>query len=83
MQSVTAGVFRPPEERDTLLKGTGISEAVNKDLSNIQREYTDVALPFITKHPHLWSPDTHTLDLYMQLVAFVMAYRSVNAPLSS
>lgn len=50
-------------------------EAVDRDLANIQREYTDVVLPFMTRHPDLWSPDTHTLDLYTQLVAFVMAYR--------
>uniref|UniRef100_A0A3Q4BU78 N-lysine methyltransferase SETD6 n=1 Tax=Mola mola TaxID=94237 RepID=A0A3Q4BU78_MOLML len=67
-------MFWPTEERDALLRGTGISEAVNRDLANIRREYMDVVLPFITKHPHLWSPDTHTLGLYMQLVAFVMAY---------
>ncbi|XP_041795008.1 N-lysine methyltransferase setd6 isoform X2 [Chelmon rostratus] len=66
-------MFWSKEERDTLLKGTGISEAVNTDLVNIQREYTDVVLPFITKHPNLWNPDTHTLELYTQLVAFVMA----------
>uniref|UniRef100_A0A3Q4BU77 N-lysine methyltransferase SETD6 n=1 Tax=Mola mola TaxID=94237 RepID=A0A3Q4BU77_MOLML len=66
--------FAQNRERDALLRGTGISEAVNRDLANIRREYMDVVLPFITKHPHLWSPDTHTLGLYMQLVAFVMAY---------
>ncbi|XP_033490155.2 N-lysine methyltransferase setd6 [Epinephelus lanceolatus] len=67
-------MFWSKEERDRLLKGTGIPEAVDTDLANIQREYTDVVLPFITKHPDLWSPSTHTLDLYTQLVAFVMAY---------
>uniref|UniRef100_A0A8C5H6Q0 N-lysine methyltransferase SETD6 n=1 Tax=Gouania willdenowi TaxID=441366 RepID=A0A8C5H6Q0_GOUWI len=44
------------------------------DLANIQQEYSDVVLPFITKHLHLWDPNTHTLELYIQLVAFVMAY---------
>lgn len=48
------------------------------DLANIQREYKDVVLPFIMKHPDLWKPNTHTLELYMKLVAFVMAYRSVS-----
>lgn len=51
---------------------------MDTDLANIQREYTDVVLPFIAKHPDLWNPDTHTLDLYTQLVAFVMAYRLVS-----
>ncbi|KAL6107217.1 setd6 [Pungitius sinensis] len=67
-------MFWSKEERDTLLRATGIPEAVDTDLANIQREYTDVVLPFIAKHPDLWNPDTHTLDLYTQLVAFVMAY---------
>ncbi|KAM8750479.1 N-lysine methyltransferase setd6 [Acanthopagrus schlegelii] len=67
-------MFWSKEERDRLLKGTGIPEAVDRDLLNIQKEYTSVVLPFITKHPDLWNPDTHTLELYIQLVAFVMAY---------
>uniref|UniRef100_A0A3Q3QGW9 N-lysine methyltransferase SETD6 n=1 Tax=Monopterus albus TaxID=43700 RepID=A0A3Q3QGW9_MONAL len=67
-------MFWSKEERDRLLRGTGIPEAVDTDLANIQREYTDVVLPFITRHPDLWNPDTHTLDLYTQMVAFVMAY---------
>ncbi|XP_049578165.1 N-lysine methyltransferase setd6 [Syngnathus scovelli] len=67
-------MFWSKEERDGLLRGTGIPEAVEKDLDNIQREYKDVVLPFITKHPDMWNTSTHTLELYMQLVAFVMAY---------
>lgn len=67
--------FRSKEERDRLLRGTGVPEAVDKDLSNIQREYEDVVLPFMTRHPDLWNPKTHTLELYTELVAFVMAYR--------
>lgn len=75
---ITVDFLRPKEERDRLLRGTGIPEAVDRDLANIQTEYTDVVLPFIKNHPTLWNPDTHTLELYIQLVAFVMAYRSVN-----
>lgn len=67
-------MFWSKEERDTLLKGTGIPEAVATDLSNIQREYTDIVLPFIIRHPELWNPNAHNLELYTQLVAFVMAY---------
>lgn len=67
-------MFWSKEERDRLLRGTGIPEAVDTDLSNIRREYTDVVLPFIARHPDFWNPDTHTLELYTQLVAFVMAY---------
>lgn len=71
-------MLRSKEERGKLLKGTGIPEAVDTDLANICREYTDVVLPFITKHPDLWDPSKHTLELYTKLVAFVMAYRSVS-----
>ncbi|XP_028304242.1 N-lysine methyltransferase setd6 [Gouania willdenowi] len=67
-------MFWSKEDRDRWLKGTGIPEAVDRDLANIQQEYSDVVLPFITKHLHLWDPNTHTLELYIQLVAFVMAY---------
>nr|XP_057931509.1 N-lysine methyltransferase setd6 isoform X2 [Doryrhamphus excisus] len=67
-------MFWSKEDRDILLRGSGVPEAVDTDLTNIQQEYKDIVLPFMAKHPHLWSPDTHTLDMYMQLVAFVMAY---------
>ncbi|KAJ4937819.1 hypothetical protein JOQ06_002449 [Pogonophryne albipinna] len=49
-------MFWSKEERDGLLRGTGIPEAVETDLANIQREYTNVVLPFIRKHPDLWNP---------------------------
>ncbi|XP_051917910.1 N-lysine methyltransferase setd6 isoform X1 [Hippocampus zosterae] len=67
-------MFWSKEERDSLLRGTGIPEAVDKDLANIKREYRDVVLPFISKHPDMWNTRTHTLELYTHLVAFVMAY---------
>ncbi|XP_034542284.1 N-lysine methyltransferase setd6 isoform X2 [Notolabrus celidotus] len=67
-------MFWSKEERDRLLRGTGVPEAVDTDLANIQREYKDVVLPFINKHLDIWNPKTHTLELYTQLVAFVMAY---------
>ncbi|KAM4618347.1 N-lysine methyltransferase setd6 [Polymixia lowei] len=75
-------MFWSKEERDRLLQGTGVPEAVETDLANIQKEYTDVVLPFIAKHSDLWSPDTHTLELYTRLVAFVMAY-SFQEPLEA
>ncbi|CAG5958471.1 unnamed protein product [Menidia menidia] len=65
---------RSREERAELLRGTGLPELVDTDLSNIRREYKEVVVPFMLRHPDLWSPDTHTLELYTQLVAFVMAY---------
>lgn len=69
------GHLRSKEEREKLLKGTGIPEAVDTDLSNIQQEYNTTVLPFIRAHPDLWDPERHTLELYQSLVAFVMAYR--------
>ncbi|CAL1595326.1 unnamed protein product [Knipowitschia caucasica] len=67
-------MFWPKDERDALLKGTGIPEAVNTDLDKIHKEYSDVVLPLITKYSEYWTPNIHTLDLYTNLVAFVMAY---------
>lgn len=67
--------LRSKEEREKLLKGTGIPEAVDTDLTNIQKEYNDTVLPFMRSHPQLWDPEQHTLELYRSLVAFVMAYR--------
>lgn len=67
--------LRSQDEREALLKGTSIPEAVHTDLSNIQKEYKHTVLPFMRSHPDLWDPQRHTLELYQSLVAFVMAYR--------
>ncbi|KAL7862586.1 hypothetical protein SRHO_G00115700 [Serrasalmus rhombeus] len=67
-------MFWSKEERERLLKGTGIPEAVDTDLTNIQKEYNDTVLPFMRSHPELWDPERHSLELYQSLVAFVMAY---------
>ncbi|CAI9616566.1 unnamed protein product [Staurois parvus] len=67
-------MFLSEKERSELLEGTGVLDAVGKDLHNIEREYEMIVLPFILRHPETFSPQTHTLDLYMRLVAFVMAY---------
>ncbi|KFV57224.1 N-lysine methyltransferase SETD6, partial [Tyto alba] len=64
----------PEEERTRLLQGTGIPEAVDKDLANIHLEYSSIILPFMESHPTIFDPKVHTLELYKQLVAFVMAY---------
>nr|XP_009931951.1 PREDICTED: N-lysine methyltransferase SETD6 [Opisthocomus hoazin] len=64
----------PEEERVRLLRGTGIPEAVEKDLANIHLEYSSIVLPFMESHPAIFDPKLHTLELYKQLVAFVMAY---------
>ncbi|XP_067408867.1 N-lysine methyltransferase SETD6 isoform X2 [Emydura macquarii macquarii] len=67
-------MFWPEEERVRLLQGTGILEAVDKDLANIQLEYTSIILPFMESHLDIFDPQLHTLELYQRLVAFVMAY---------
>lgn len=48
---------------------------MDKDLANIQLEYSSIVLPFMQAHPDVFDPKVHTLELYKQLVAFVMAYR--------
>ncbi|XP_028744489.1 N-lysine methyltransferase SETD6 [Peromyscus leucopus] len=67
-------MFWPEDERLRLLKGTGVPEAVEKDLVNIRSEYYSIVLPFMEAHSDLFSPTVRSLELYRQLVAIVMAY---------
>ncbi|XP_036688505.1 N-lysine methyltransferase SETD6 isoform X2 [Balaenoptera musculus] len=67
-------MFWPEEERRRLLQGTGVPEAVEKDLASIRSEYYSIVLPFMEAHPDLFSPRVRCLELYRQLVALVMAY---------
>ncbi|XP_061450111.1 N-lysine methyltransferase SETD6 isoform X2 [Rhineura floridana] len=67
-------MFWSYEERLRLLQGTGIPEAVDKDLASIETEYSSIILPFLKAHPDIFNPKVHTLELYKKLVAFVMAY---------
>lgn len=67
-------MFWSEEEREKLLKGTGIPEAVKSDLEKLHAEYNNIVLPFMKSHPDLWDPEKHNLELYKRLVAFVMAY---------
>ncbi|KAM4882749.1 LOW QUALITY PROTEIN: N-lysine methyltransferase SETD6-like [Thomomys bottae] len=67
-------MFWTQEERQRLLQGTGVPEAVEKDLANIRSEFYSVVLPFMEAHPDLFSPKVRSLELYHQLVAVVMAY---------
>ncbi|XP_075621795.1 N-lysine methyltransferase SETD6 isoform X2 [Balearica regulorum gibbericeps] len=73
-RSLDHPMFWPEEERTRLLQGTGIPEAVDKDLANIHLEYSSIVLPFMESHADVFDPKLHTLELYKQLVAFVMAY---------
>ncbi|KAK1330460.1 hypothetical protein QTO34_010649 [Cnephaeus nilssonii] len=70
-------MFWPEGERRRLLQGTGVPEAVEKDLANIRSEFHSVVLPFMEAHPDLFSPRVRSLELYRQLVALVMAYSQV------
>lgn len=56
------------------LQGTGVPEAVSRDLKNIQHEFESVVLPCISQHPELFNLEVHNLDLYKKMVAFVMSY---------
>ncbi|XP_072492734.1 N-lysine methyltransferase SETD6 isoform X2 [Notamacropus eugenii] len=65
---------RSEEERKQLLQGTGVPEAVEKDLANISHEYGTIVLPFLEAHPDIFPLQARSLQLYRQLVAMVMAY---------
>lgn len=67
--------LRSEEERKQLLQGTGVPEAVEKDLANISHEYGAIVLPFLEAHPDIFPLQARSLELYRQLVAMVMAYR--------
>ncbi|KAM8946022.1 N-lysine methyltransferase SETD6 [Pelodytes ibericus] len=67
-------MFWSEEQKLQLLQGTGVSEAANKDLEKMEAEYHSIVLPFILRNAREFCPQTHTLDLYKRLVAFVMAY---------
>lgn len=54
---------------ELFLVGTGVDRAVMEDLKKIQKEYTEVALPFIKNHSDLgFDAEVHTLDLYKHMV---------------
>ncbi|KAM6223755.1 N-lysine methyltransferase SETD6 [Rhynchocyon petersi] len=74
LDSLEHPMFWPEEERRRLLQGTGVPEAVEKDLANIRSEYHAIVLPFMEAHPQLFSSQVRSLELYQQLVALVMAY---------
>lgn len=41
-------------ERDRLLRGTGVERRVQRDKENIARDYSDIVLPFMRRHPELF-----------------------------
>ncbi|KAL3857676.1 hypothetical protein ACJMK2_012318 [Sinanodonta woodiana] len=75
-------MFWARSEREDLLQGTGTSEFVERDLRNIEKEFENVVLPFIKRHPDLFSKLCEDIEFYKKMVAFVMAY-SFTEPLTS
>ncbi|XP_051830553.1 N-lysine methyltransferase SETD6 [Antechinus flavipes] len=67
-------MFWSEEERKQLLQGTGVPEAVERDLASISYEYGTIVLPFLEAHPDVFPLQAQSLELYRQLVAMVMAY---------
>ncbi|ESO91644.1 hypothetical protein LOTGIDRAFT_217400, partial [Lottia gigantea] len=67
-------MFWDREEREKLLTGTGVIEAVDRDLKSINTEFNKIVLPFINKHPDSFMPICKEKDFYKKMVAFVMAY---------
>ena len=43
------------EEVEETLMGTGVPEAVAKDVDNVEREFHDKARPFIKRHPEVFT----------------------------
>ncbi|VDH95937.1 N-lysine methyltransferase SETD6 [Mytilus galloprovincialis] len=73
-------MFWTETERKSLLKSTGVIEAVDKDLKNISTEFNDIVLPFVKKHSDLFGECSLSLEFYKQMVAFVMAYSFTEPP---
>ena len=48
------GYFFCSEEREELLQGTGVEEAVLRDLSLMEKDFNTKALPFMHKHPDVF-----------------------------
>ncbi|XP_052072608.1 N-lysine methyltransferase setd6-like [Mytilus californianus] len=73
-------MFWTETERKSLLKSTGVIEAVDKDIKNISTEFNDIVLPFVKKHSDLFGECCLNLEFYKQMVAFVMAYSFTEPP---
>lgn len=56
------------------LNGTGVVEAVERDLKLIEKEFNTIVLPFVAKHPSVFPAVCADLEFYKRSVAFVMAY---------
>ncbi|WAR03817.1 SETD6-like protein [Mya arenaria] len=67
-------MFWSKSERVDLLQGSGVAEAVRRDLANMEDEFNSVVRPFVRKHKDKFSPECESLEFYKRMVAFVMAY---------
>ena len=53
-ESLSPPLLWTPEERAKLLAGTSVAEQVLADHDHMMQEYTNHALPFMTKHKGLY-----------------------------
>jgi len=63
------------------LQGTGVILAVQQDLTKMRLEYDTVVEPYLKKNSEHFSLEFVTFELYVKLVAYVMAY-SFTDPIS-
>jgi len=47
-------IFYCRDNLDSELKGTGVCEAVKKDLESMKQEFESIVLPFIKRHSGLF-----------------------------
>ncbi|XP_046360265.1 N-lysine methyltransferase setd6-like [Haliotis cracherodii] len=73
-KELTLPMFWTQSEREELLKGTGVIEAVDRDLVNITHDFKKLVQPFIQKHKDVFGPLYDDIEFYKKIVAFVMAY---------
>ncbi|XP_061189529.1 N-lysine methyltransferase setd6-like [Saccostrea echinata] len=79
-ESVDLPMFWTKEEREPLLTGTGVVEAVNRDINKIHKEFEAIVSPYIKKHKDIISPGCDDIDLYKKMVSYVMAYSFTEPP---
>ncbi|XP_062578040.1 N-lysine methyltransferase setd6-like [Saccostrea cucullata] len=79
-ESVDLPMFWTKEEREQLLTGTGVVEAVNRDIEKIHKEFQSIVSPYIKKHKDIISPGCDDIDLYKRMVSYVMAYSFTEPP---
>ncbi|XP_041347879.1 N-lysine methyltransferase setd6-like [Gigantopelta aegis] len=67
-------MFWSLSDRENLLCGTGVQEAVDHDMTNLTKEFNTCVLPFVRKHQQVFSAACQDIEFYKKMVAFVMAY---------